>query len=193
MIKYELRKLYKTKRLSLNKEIRIIYDTQILEQFKSIIPKVPITILTFAPIEKWNEPNVNIITDYLQNRGLISTLAFPKIHADNNSFDAIVVNNDTTFDVHDFDINEPKNGNIISPKEIDIVLVPLLAFDKNGYRVGYGKGMYDKYLQECRKDVLKIGISYFPPIESISDTDKYDIPLDYCVTPEKCYKFGAVH
>jgi 5-formyltetrahydrofolate cyclo-ligase len=69
-------------------------------------------------------------------------------------------------------------------------LVPLLAYDLKGNRVGYGKGYYDRFLAECRPDALKIGFSYFEPEEQINDTEDFDIPLNYCVTPHRCYEFG---
>ena len=88
-----------------------------------------------------------------------------------------------------FGIAEPAGGNKISPKEIDLVLVPLLAFDQKGYRVGYGKGFYDKFLSECRMDVIKIGLSFFEAEEQIADINQFDISLNYCVTPKRIYDF----
>jgi 5-formyltetrahydrofolate cyclo-ligase len=70
------------------------------------------------------------------------------------------------------------------------VFVPLLAFDNDGYRVGYGKGFYDKFLAKCRPDVLKVGLSYFDAIDTISDRAQFDIPLNYCITPQRIYEFG---
>jgi 5-formyltetrahydrofolate cyclo-ligase len=69
------------------------------------------------------------------------------------------------------------------------VLVPLLAFDESGYRVGYGKGFYDRFLQQCRKDVLTVGFSYFDAIDKIEDTHQFDVPLNYCITPHRIYEF----
>ena len=61
---------------------------------------------------------------------------------------------------------------------MDIAIVPLLAYDVLGYRVGYGKGHYDKFLPTCAPNVLKLGISQFQPIAKISDIDAFDVPLD---------------
>ena len=88
-----------------------------------------------------------------------------------------------------FGIAEPAGGETFSPDEIDLVLVPLLAFDERGYRVGYGKGYYDRFLSECREDVIKIGLSFFEPEEQIDDINQFDIPLNYCVTPQEVYEF----
>jgi 5-formyltetrahydrofolate cyclo-ligase len=67
--------------------------------------------------------------------------------------------------------------------------VPLLAFDIKGNRVGYGKGFYDKFLSECKPETIKIGLSFFDAEEIVEDTSIKDIQLDYCVTPNRIYKF----
>ena len=67
--------------------------------------------------------------------------------------------------------------------------MPLLAFDEKGNRVGYGKGFYDKFLAECKPEVLKIGLSFFESEKMISDVLNTDIQLDLCVTPTKVYNF----
>ena len=70
-----------------------------------------------------------------------------------------------------------------------MVFVPLLAFDKKGHRVGYGKGFYDKFLSECKPDAIKIGLSFFEPEELITDVFESDVKLDYCVTPNSIHAF----
>jgi 5-formyltetrahydrofolate cyclo-ligase len=70
-----------------------------------------------------------------------------------------------------------------------MVLVPLLALDKSGHRVGYGKGFYDKFLAECRIRCQRIGISLFQPIDMIEDVGEDDITLTHCLTPSGVLKF----
>lgn len=88
-----------------------------------------------------------------------------------------------------YGIPEPKYGKIISPNHIDIILVPLLCVDSNGYRVGYGKGYYDRFLAQCKKESLIIGLGLFNEFIVIDDLDEFDIPLDYYVTPSELYSF----
>ncbi|MDQ3180555.1 MAG: 5-formyltetrahydrofolate cyclo-ligase, partial [Acidobacteriota bacterium] len=76
---------------------------------------------------------------------------------------------------------------LIETEKIDIVLVPLLCFDRKGFRVGYGKGFYDRFLKNCRTDCLKIGLSYFAPIKEISDVQDFDVRLDFSITPEEIF------
>jgi 5-formyltetrahydrofolate cyclo-ligase len=72
-----------------------------------------------------------------------------------------------------------------------MVIVPLLAFDKQGNRLGYGKGFYDRFLSDCRPDVIKAGTSYFEPEERFEELDQYDVPLDLCITPNNIWKFNS--
>ncbi|MFL9845236.1 5-formyltetrahydrofolate cyclo-ligase [Flavobacterium rhizosphaerae] len=88
-----------------------------------------------------------------------------------------------------YGIPEPIDGIEVPSGKIDVVFVPLLAFDDNGQRVGYGKGFYDRFLAECKPGVIKIGLSFFEVFEGKIPHDKTDIPLDYCITPHKTYTF----
>ncbi len=73
--------------------------------------------------------------------------------------------------------------------EFDAVLVPLLGYDQQGHRVGYGGGYYDRFLAECRPDVLKIGLSFFEPVPVITDINEWDVSLSCCVTPTRIYRW----
>lgn len=84
---------------------------------------------------------------------------------------------------------DPVSSEKIQPEEIDIVLVPLLAFDRKGYRVGYGGGYYDRFLPQTRPECIKMGLSLFEEVDEIADIDEFDIPLDACITPERLYDF----
>jgi 5-formyltetrahydrofolate cyclo-ligase len=68
-------------------------------------------------------------------------------------------------------------------------LVPLIGFDPNGHRIGYGKGYYDRYFARLDQPVKRIGISYFEPIANIEDTHQFDVPLSHCITPWNIYEF----
>jgi 5-formyltetrahydrofolate cyclo-ligase len=93
------------------------------------------------------------------------------------------------FTISDWGIPEPLGSEIIAPESIDLVLLPLVAFDLAGNRVGYGKGFYDRYLALCRPDCLKIGISLFDPVTRIEEVEGHDIPLDMAICPDKLYDF----
>lgn len=86
-----------------------------------------------------------------------------------------------------WNIPEPVDGIEVPTSKIDVVFIPLLAYDKKGNRVGYGKGFYDRFLKET--DCIKIGLSFFEPIDTIDDLLPNDIPLDYCITPKSVHRF----
>lgn len=75
------------------------------------------------------------------------------------------------------------------PSENILVLVPLLAFDKEGHRVGYGKGYYDRFLSRSGINTTKIGLSLLEPVEQISNSSPLDIRMDYCITPGKVWQW----
>ena len=95
----------------------------------------------------------------------------------------------TVIKLNHWQVPEPMDGIEIPAEKIDVVILPLLAFDLDGNRIGYGKGFYDVLLSKCRPDVIKVGLSLFEAEEKISDVSPLDVPLDYCVSPKQIYKF----
>jgi 5-formyltetrahydrofolate cyclo-ligase len=100
-----------------------------------------------------------------------------------------LLTDNTKFQKNEYNIYEPVDGLEMPVSKIDVVFVPLLAYDKKGNRVGYGKGFYDKFLSKCREDIIKIGLSFFEPEDAIAAVSETDIRLDYCVTPMTVYNF----
>ncbi len=100
-----------------------------------------------------------------------------------------LLTDNTKFIKNAYNIPEPINGLEVPVSKIDVVFVPLLAYDKQGNRVGYGKGFYDTFLAECKPETIKIGLSFFEPDAQIEGIFESDIRLDYCITPEKIYAY----
>jgi 5-formyltetrahydrofolate cyclo-ligase len=84
-----------------------------------------------------------------------------------------------------YGIREPKAGRLRSvPRaEIDAVIVPAVAFDRRGYRVGYGGGYYDRFLPECPQ-AANIGAAFACQIVPEVPSDRYDLAVDRIVTEE---------
>ncbi len=190
MLKTEIRKIYKDKRLQLSSSQKEKLDDLLLIQFQKLpLPYLQV-LLSYWPIAAMNEINTHTITDFIEFRNPGIHIAYPVTDFITHKMTAILTDEHTEFSENMYRITEPIATEKISPELIDIVLVPLLAFDTRGYRVGYGKGFYDRFLADCKKDVIKIGLSYFEPINIIEDTDGNDIKLDHCITPDKIYDFN---
>lgn len=143
----------------------------------------------FLPIAKNNEINTYHIINRILREFPNVKIAVPKSDFSNGTITNYSYSAHTKLKVNKFGIPEPVNGDIIEPGQFDIVLVPLLCFDKQGFRVGYGKGFYDRFLPNCKPGVKKIGLSLFPPIEKISDTNDFDVKMDGCIEPGGVIRF----
>ncbi len=142
----------------------------------------------FLTIPEKKEVDTSYIIPVLQGRD--KHLVVPKV-VDSVDLEHFLLTDSTPLKPNKWNIPEPTDGICIPENKIDAVFVPLLAYDSKGYRVGYGKGYYDRFLRKCRTDVVKIGLSFFPPVPEISDKEKHDVPLDYCLTPEAIYNFSS--
>lgn len=89
---------------------------------------------------------------------------------------------DTPLVENKWGIPEPVTENKVEPKELSLVLVPLIIFDTKGHRIGYGKGFYDRFLKDCPA-ALKVGLSLAPPLDYIPYVAPTDVPLDACISP----------
>lgn len=189
MTKKELRKIYSEKRVP-----AAIADTHrmiaaMLEHFSSI-PFPPLHyLLSFKASTAKLEVPVHFFEEFAREENRELVVCFPKADFTNKTMEAYEDNDNLTWETTEYDIEQPRNGDMILPPQFDCVLVPLLAFDERGYRVGYGKGFYDRYLKRCKPGVIKVGVSFFEADPVISDTNEYDVPLTYCVTPQHLYVF----
>ena len=173
MYKKELRKTYLDKRKSFSKEDIEKSSISISELFFDVFEPKNEKIHVFSPISKQNE----IDTHKIINRLFSETdcvLITSKSDFNSLEMEHFTINNKTEFEEDNYGIPSPINGQPIDVSEIDWVIVPLLCFDTDGYRVGYGKGFYDRFLSQCRSDVKTIGLSIFNPIEEIEDKNEYD-------------------
>lgn len=85
-------------------------------------------------------------------------------------------------------IPEPEGAEELPPATFDLVMVPLISFDKVGHRIGYGKGYYDRFLKLIPA-ANKVGLSISPPVDMIPYVEKNDLPLNSCITPFRVYSF----
>lgn len=164
-------------------------DDLLLIQFQTLDLPFLHSVLSYWPIEENNEPNTHLITEFLRFRNPEIKVAYPVADFSNTTMKAVAVDIDTAFTKQELNIYEPQEGEGLEAADLDMVIVPMLVADTKGYRVGYGKGFYDKYLANCRPDCIRIGFCYFEPVEAIADVNQFDVPLNICITPQNVYVF----
>ena len=190
MNKADLRKLYLEKRTSLSVGEVAAASSRIAERFFESIDLTNVAkVHTFIPIHKFTEIDTSIICSKIwRDWPEIVTIA-PRTEPSSNEIANVAFDWATDWTENAWGIREPATSETVATVELDLVVVPLLCLDKSGHRVGYGKGMYDRFLARCRPDCLKVGLDYFEPVIEISDIEPCDIRLDICVTPFRVYRF----
>jgi 5-formyltetrahydrofolate cyclo-ligase len=141
----------------------------------------------FLSIEEQKEIN----TDYILNilAGKDKNIIVSKSNFEDYSMTHYLLTDNTKIKKNAYNIPEPVDGIEIPSSQLEVVFIPLLAFDKLGNRVGYGKGFYDRFLANCKPKTLKIGLSFFEVEADVFEASEDDIRLDYCVTPNRVYHF----
>lgn len=193
MSKQEIRAEQLLKRKNLSENLYFELSQKIADQFflnfhhKLLQTK---TLHLFLPIEKNHEPNTNFILKTLQQRFKKTEIAIPKTDFESQELIHFLIDDTTEFQENKYGIPEPIAGELIEESKIDLVLVPLLAFDQYGHRIGYGGGFYDRFLAKVRPDCIKIGLSFFEPITFDFEPDQTDQRLNFCITPNKIWSFS---
>ena len=138
----------------------------------------------FLPIKQKNEVSTWDFIEYFWKEGM--SVFVPKMVQ--NEIKTIQLKSDMPLKENGWGILEPEDDFVENIK-FDIVITPLLYCDNQGNRVGYGKGFYDIFFSKMNHNALKVGVSFFPPAELISDVSEQDVPLDYLVTPTEVLSF----
>jgi len=192
MLKAALRKEMLQKRLQYTAAEVDALSQRIRDQFFSFFSLSEIkTLHIFLPITRYNEINTWYIIHQLQQDYPGIALVVPVTNLQELTLSHYRFTSATELIENKWGISEPLAAEPITETAIDLVIIPLLGFDKQGHRIGYGKGFYDRFLHLCRPDVLKIGISLEPPLAEITDVHAGDVLLDYAITPEEVYVFRS--
>ena len=187
MFKNEARKKYKEVRKKLSLEEIEEKSLAIANQLVKMDIWDKTYYHLFLPIEEQKEVNSEYILNILQAKD--KEIVVSKSDFATTSMSHILLTDNTKIKKNEYNIPEPINGLNVPTEMMDVVFVPLLAYDKLGNRVGYGKGFYDKFLNECKPHVIKIGLSFFEPENLIEDVFENDVKLDFCVTNERVICF----
>ena len=141
----------------------------------------------YLPIKAKAEIDTTLILTLLQGKD--KQVILPRIKG--SELEHILLTDITKLKTNTLGIVEPEKGIKISPEQIDVIFLPLLAWDKSGNRLGYGKGFYDNFLSLCKTNTIKVGLSFFDPVDKIVDIRSKDVRMDFCVNPEGIKKFTS--
>ncbi len=195
MNKSRIRPLALARRKNWSERLFNLLNESLQMEFMDFVTQfhAPLTIMSFQSIAKNREVSTERINETLVNLGHL--MALPLVKTDEHQLAAYLHDPHIPLIESPWGIAEPdpKKHQEISPQALDWVIIPLLAFDEKGNRVGYGKGYYDRFLTLCRPDVLKIGLCLDEPVQQIQDVDVYDVPLDLCISPIAIHYFDGFY
>ncbi len=187
MNKAALRKKYKTLRSSISTSEIDKMSLAIANQALSLQIWQHTNYHIFLSIEGKAEVDTSYLLHILQGRD--KTIGVSKANFKTNSLTTMLLQENTKIKLSKYGIPEPQDGISLQPSIFDVVFVPLLAYDKKGNRIGYGKGFYDRFLAQCSSSCIFIGLSFFEPEDSISTNNK-DIPLSLVITPKSVHYYN---
>lgn len=184
MNKVYLRSVYKKIRNELNDSIRVEKSLEIADKLINISQiKASVNIMIY------NSFSSEVKTNLLRNRLLSDNknILIPKCMPGTNVMYAICYNKNDSLLINEYGITEPESTSVYSGK-IDLIIVPGIAFDIDGNRIGFGKGYYDRFINSLDYKPYLIGIAYEEQIvkEGI-DTDANDVCMDMVVTDKHVY------
>jgi 5-formyltetrahydrofolate cyclo-ligase len=137
-----------------------------------------------------NEVNLDILTSERFQKNLLTT--FPKVGPD-NSMSLIAPKNLRRLNKNKYGIFEPSDGDEFNPADHEIIIIPSVGVDKNGFRLGYGGGYYDRFLESILQVVnrpLLIGLIYDFQFINNSINEVHDIKLDMVFSEHQIKKFA---
>lgn len=170
-------------------------DDLILEKSKSIldnlisIPEINESNTIMAFLDFNNEVKTDNIINHLISLGK-KVLVPITILKTRDLIPSQIIDIENEVKIGTYGIREPKEEFVrpVEKSEIDLVIVPAVAYDVYGYRLGYGGGFYDRFLQTLRKDAKTIGIAFELQIFDEIPKEEHDAKLDYIVTEKRLIK-----
>lgn len=180
MIKDEIREDMRAKRRALSKDEVKIKSDEIRQRLLGIERvKQAKTVCTF--ISAFKEPDtVEIIKELWEQD---KKIVVPITDIESGTLLLSYINSMEDMKKGAYGILEPKTVRKADENNIDVILVPGLAFDRNGGRMGFGKGYYDRLLESSK--AVKIGLCYdFQILEKIP-TESHDVPMNFVITEKE--------
>ncbi len=178
-MKNQIRKEMKSIRAAMSKAEVLQKSKAAAECFiKSEIYKKAETIMLYMPLGNETDTSEIIRAAFADRKRIV----LPVTDGETGIITPFFYDKDTVLEKGGFSVTEPKNARLAEKSDIDVVIVPGIAFDESGARVGFGKGCYDMFL--AGMTAVKVGYCYeFQLCEKIS-ADEHDIKMD-CIVTEK--------
>ena len=186
MKKSDIRKLITDKRRQISIVELETLSLKLLERFKTLDFTNVSSLHIFLPIIEKKEPDTFLLIDWLLENHPDIKIIVPKADFETSLMTHHPYPGREGLSKNLFNILEPV-GLDIHQGHVDLVIIPMLAFDLSGFRVGYGKGFYDRFLQGV--NTRKVGLCLYPPVDSIEDVNEHDVRMDLCITPDQIYFF----
>ena len=133
-----------------------------------------------------------IMKDLIINR---KNLVVPLTNRDSTDIRPVQISSFDELTTGQFGLSEPsKESKEFNPKLLDLILVPGIAFDLFGNRIGFGKGYYDNFLARLNENIPCAALAYdFQVLDYKIPHNEHDIPMDYIITPTRTIKTGRKH
>jgi 5-formyltetrahydrofolate cyclo-ligase len=195
--KEEIRRIFLEKRRNLNPKE---WEAACQKIHNLLFSRLPLhrysPIHVFLPITKNHEPNTFLIIDSLLKD--FSADIFISKSDDDGQLRHFLFDPKAELLLNKWGIPEPQNTENgfdnptffkLHENEEILIFLPLIIFDKQGHRVGYGKGYYDRFLSHATTKTTLVGLSLFEPIDKIEDISVNDIPMHFCISPERIWQW----
>lgn len=153
---------------------------------------------------QWKKKRINVFLPIKQNKEidlrdfikkvlkLDGNICINRTDFSNKKMTPIEFNQELQIKNNKYGIPEPVEGKEVQMNDIDIVIVPLLCFNANGHRLGYGGGFYDRFLKLTKSTCIKIGVCHFAEPRAIHGIESTDMVLDFLVSPQGVRKFSII-
>ena len=186
--KAALRKAYKQKRRQLESGTRLHLSSKVVKNALLYLADKPHIrhIHIFLPIKRLYEINTFPLINALvqEDREIYTSIS----DHDTREMNTVKLTVNQNFIEDKYGIPVPAEWQKGDDGLIQLIFLPLLAYDLKGHRLGYGMGFYDRFLSKFPKEVVKAGLSFFTPEIEIP-IEPHDIPLDICINPDEIRLF----
>ena len=190
--------LKKQLRKELNETRKALTPEEVLEKSAVMLGlwashfQIPGVVHLFQPIAARREPDTSLFQQYLRRQHPGTRIVIPVVDPVEDKLIHVELTQDIELVENRWGIPEPRAPfKAVTCKLPDMVLVPLLGFDDQGNRLGYGKGHYDRFLSCARPDCLRVGLAFELSHLKALPTEPHDLRLHAVVTEERVYQFGV--